>query len=156
MPRTRRTALLPLLVALLACASACQPSDRRPGLWLAGEAAPPPEDWSFTDEQREIAIEVSAPYGLPHSVTIWCASVDGALFVAARDPDSKRWPGWVERDPQVRLAIDGRLYDARLERIDDSDRIAPVRRAYAEKYQLEDPPPPDAPPLRYWQVVARG
>ena len=156
MSRTHRPALPVLILLVLACASACQPSDRRPGLWLAGEPAPLPEDWSFTDAHGEIAIEVRTPYALPHSVTIWCASADGSLFVAARDPEEKRWPGWVERDPEVRLAIDGRLYEARLERIDDPDRIAPVRRAYAAKYRLDDPPPPDAPPLRYWQVVSRG
>jgi len=156
MSRTHRPALPFLLLLVLACASACQPSDRRPGLWLAGEPAPLPEDWSFTDAHGEIAIEVRTPYALPHSVTIWCASVDGSLFVAARDPEEKRWPGWVERDPEVRLAIDGRLYDAKLERIDGPDRIAPGRRAYGAKYQLDDPPPPGAPPLRYWQVVPRG
>ncbi len=156
MSRTPRPAHPLLLLLVLACASACQPSDRRPGLWLAGEPAPLPEDWSFTDADREIAIQVNTPYVLPHSVTIWCASTDGKLFVAARDPDEKRWPGWVERDPEVRLAIDGRLYDAKLLRIDDPERIAPVRRAYAAKYQLDDPPAPGAPPLRYWQVVPRG
>jgi hypothetical protein len=113
-------------------------------------------DWSLIDAHREVALEVRAPYALPHSVTIWCASQGGALFVAARDPDEMRWPGWVERVPLVRLAIDGRVYDARLERSDDPDRIAPVRGAYAAKYELEDPPPAGAPPVRYWQVVPRG
>jgi hypothetical protein len=157
MPQPNQLALAPLLVLLplLALASACQPSERRPGLWLSGEPAPLPDDWSFSDSEREIAIEVRTPYALPHSVTIWCASSDGKLFVAARDPETKRWPGWVERDPEVRLAIDGRLYAAKLLRIDDPDRIAPVRRAFAAKYQLEDPPPAGAPPVRTWQVVSR-
>ncbi|TFG95105.1 MAG: DUF2255 family protein [Myxococcales bacterium] len=156
MPRTTRRAPASLFLLLLALASACQPSEQRPGLWLSGEPAPLPEDWSFTDAHSEIAIEVRTPYGLPHSVTIWCAFADGRLFVAARDPEEKRWPGWVARDPEVRLAIDGRLYDAKLLHLDDPDWIAPVRRAYAAKYQLEDPPPAGAPPLRYWQVVPRG
>ena len=155
MPRTAPVALASLLLCA-AFASACQPSDRRPGLWLAGEPEALPPDWSFTDAKPEIAIEVRTPYLLPHSVTIWCASVDGALFVAARNPDDKRWPGWVERDPEVRLAIDGRLYEVKLVRLDDPERIAPVAQAYAAKYELPDPPPADAPPLRYWQVVPRG
>ena len=154
MSRTTPLALAPLLLCV-ALASACQPSDRRPGLWLSGDPAPLPTDWSFTDAQREIAIEVRTPWLLPHSVTIWCASVDGALFVGARDPDEKSWPGWVDRDPEVRLAIDGRLYDAKLVPIDDPDRIAALRRAYAAKYELPDPPPAGAPPIRYWQVTPR-
>ena len=89
-------------------------------------------------------------------LTAMCASVDGALFVGARDPDAKRWPGWVDRDPQVRLGIDGRLYDAKLVPVGDPDRIATVRRAYAAKYELDAPPPEGAPPIRYWQVAPRG
>lgn len=154
MSRTTRLAVASLLV--IALASACQPSDRRPGLWLAGEPAPLPDDWGFTDAQREIAIEVQTPYLLPHSVTIWCASVDGALYVGARDPDAKRWPGWVARDPRVRLGIAGRLYEAELVPVADPERIAAVRRAYAAKYALEDPPPEGAPPIRYWRVDPRG
>ena len=59
-----------LVVILMA---GCEPEDTSPGLWLSGESKPFAEDWRFTDEHGEIAIEVSSPYFLPHSVTIWCA-----------------------------------------------------------------------------------
>lgn len=144
---------LALVLGLSGCLS---PSDARPGLWLSGETAAVPADWSFSDAHPEIALELHAPYGLPHSVTIWCASQGGRLYVAARSPESKRWPGWADRRPEVRLRIDGKLYDVRLERAEDPAEIEHVRRAYAAKYQLQDPPAPESPPIRYWRVLPRG
>ncbi len=144
-----------LVVLLLA---GCNPADRRPGLWLTGEAADVPADWSFTEAEKEIAIQVSTPYLVPHSVTIWCASLDGELYVGARAPETKNWPGWVDDDPNVRLGIAGKVYEVKLEPIDDDAallaRLLPV---YVTKYDLPTgPPPADAPRSRYWHVVARS
>lgn len=138
--------------------AACNPADRRPGLWLTGEVADVPGDWSFTDAHKEIAVEVSTPYLIAHSVTIWCASLDGELYVGARAPETKNWPGWVDDDPNVRLGIDGKIYQVKLEPIDDDaallGRLLPV---YAQKYQLPTgPAPADGPRSRYWHVVARS
>ncbi len=156
MGRSLNTGLAVALLAFAAGLAACiDPSDRRPGLHLSGDVAPFPDDWSFTDAHREVALEVHAPYLLPHSVTIWCAAHGGALYLGARDPESKRWPGWVDRDPDVRLRVGDAVYEVRLAPLGDEDRLADVRRAYAEKYELP-PPGPDAPPIRYWVVEPRG
>ena len=162
MIRLLRTATV-LFVALTL--HAClDPSDRRPGTWLSGEVvADLPADWSFTDANKEIAIEVATPYLLPHSVTIWCAALDGALYVGARDPDTKRWPAWVDDDPNVRLGIGGKVYEVKLAPLDevaDAATLARLRAAYALKYALPavpaDAPPGAIPPTRYWRVGARG
>jgi hypothetical protein len=152
-----RRILLATWVALLAGAAGClEPQDQRPGLRLPGPVAEAwPAGWTAARGEREILLEVATPYLLPHSVTIWCAVADGELYVAARNPEAKRWPGWVADDPEVRLKIDGTVYEARLDRLDDPERIRRVRRAYAEKYDLDHPPPPDAPPMRYWHVAPR-
>lgn len=138
------------------CVTACiPPNDSRPGLWLSGEAASVPSDWRFTDTHQEIDLEVATPHFLAHSVTIWCVSVDGELFIAARDPDEKNWPGWVEDEPEVRLGIGGKVYEVELARLDDAEMIGVLRGAYAAKY---DPPANSAgegPPMRYWRVQAR-
>jgi len=145
-------AALVLLAVAIAAAFYLQPSDRRPGFALLGEHAEAlPADWSFTDAHPEIAVQVATPYLVPHSVTIWCASLDGELYLGARDPESKRWPGWVDANPEVRLGIDGTLYDVRLEPVTEEARLGPLRLAYAAKYQLP-PPGPDSPPIRYWVV----
>ncbi len=133
------------------------PKDGRPGLGLRGEVAPAvPSDWSFTSEYREIAIEVRTPYLLPHAVTIWCGSVDERLYLAARAPGTKRWPSWVDRDPNVRLEIGGQIYEVRLTPLDDPNQLVRVQRTYALKYDLPDPPPEGGPPSRYWLVEPRG
>ena len=133
------------------------PDESRPGLRLRGEVvATPPSDWAFTDEHREIAVEVQTPYLLSHSITIWCAQLDGELYVGARDPETKRWPGWVDRDPDVRLGIGSRVYEVRLAKLEDADRIARLRQAYAAKYELPRTSEGEAPPIRYWRVGARS
>lgn len=152
------------LIAVAVAAGCLAPRDQRPGFHLSGEAAPVPADWSFSDQHRQIAVEVRTPYLIRHSVTIWCASLEGRLYLAARAPETKNWPGWVDRDPRVRLGIGERVYDVRLVPLDDPDEIAKIRRAYAAKYQLPDPPaapepgsePAPEPARRYWGVSARG
>jgi len=144
-----------LSLAGLLLLGGCDPQDRRPGLWLSGETVEQlPEAWSFTDAEPEIFIEVTTPYLLPHSVTIWCATVDGTLYVGARDPDSKRWPGWADRRPEVKLKIGEQVYPVRLVTLEDSGEIQVVQQAYAAKYQL--PSSSGASAMRYWRVVPRA
>ncbi len=124
-------------VLLIVAVCACQPSDRTPGLWLSGTDTEFPADWRFTDAHDEVYVQVATPYLLPHSVTIWCAQVNGTLYVAAARPDEKNWPGWVADDPDVRLKVGDAVYDATLHHVADEAALAPVMSAYAAKYDLE-------------------
>lgn len=131
------------------------PEDRRPGLWLSGEVATGAvDDWSFTDQHREILIETKTWYLIPHSVTIACTSVGGRLYVGARHPTEKRWVANVRRDPEVRLEIGGLIYERRLERVEDPGEQEAVYRAYAAKYGWEVVPPGERPELWYFRVVS--
>jgi len=144
-----------LLLGCLLLLGACDPQDRRPGLWLTGEEdATLPDDWSFSDQHKEIFVEVATPYFLPHSVTIWCSSVDGTLYLAARDPDEKNWPGWVEDSPDVRIKIADKVYPVTLVTLQDPVEIAPVQQAYIAKYDL--PATAGEFAQRYWRVAPRG
>jgi hypothetical protein len=146
-----------LLAALLALPACFGPTDRTPGTRLSGEVAALPDDWSFTDSQPEIAIEVSGFLGLPHSVTIWCASMDGVLYLGARDPATKRWPAWADANPAVRLKIADAIYEVRLAPLDDAETIARLQAVYAKKYALPTPEPGTPPPtVRYWRVGPRS
>lgn len=143
-----------LLLSLLL--TACEPSDSRPGLWLSGEVEAFPLDWSFADDFKLIAVQVATPYGLPHSVTIWCVQVDGTLYIAARAPESKRWPGWVGDDPDIKLKFGDRLFEGHLQRLNDADEISPVSGAYAVKYQLtSDLTSTEGPGSWFWRVLPR-
>ena len=135
----------------------CQPSDQRPGQWLSGELEETlPEDWRFSDNFPEIYVQVSTPFLIPHSVTIWCAHLDGALFIGARDPETKNWPGWMERDPDVRLKIGDRLFDVTARDFDDEATLSALRAAYARKYDLAAPTEGQAPNVRYWAIGPRS
>ena len=140
------------LTALLLSAG-CQPQDQTPGLWLRGDERAYPADWAFTNAHREIALEVGTPYLVPHSITIWCAEVDGELYVAAARPDEKNWPGWVDDDPDVRIKVGDELFEARLEPLADAQRILEVRNVQARKYDLAAPSGPTT--SRYWRVTER-
>jgi hypothetical protein len=135
--------------SLFACV---EPEGQRPGMRLAGEVSDFPGDWRFSDAYREIAIEVATPYFISHSVTIWCAALNNSLYVGARNPEEKYWPGWVERDPNVRLRIADRIFEGRLALVEDAKQIESIRAAYKRKYDLPDPPPEGGPPMRYWRV----
>jgi len=131
---------------------ACEPQDRRPGLWLRGELQPYPDNWSFTNEHAEIAIQVKAPYFLPHSITIICAASEGDLYVAAYRPESKNWPDWVTNDPNVVLKVGDGLYEARLSRVEDPLAIANALGAYSAKYRRVGS---FATGVWFWQVGPR-
>jgi hypothetical protein len=142
-----------LTVALLA---ACEPSARTPGQWLRGDIVEGfPQDWSFTDEIQEIFVEVTTPYFVPHSVTIWCAQVDGNLFIAARDPETKKWVGWMKNNHDVRLKIAGKLYEVATAELSDKATLAGVQSAYAEKYNLDPPASGKKSSMQIWSIVPR-
>ena len=138
---------IPALVFTCLFICACQPEDRSPGLWLSGETKPFPADWSFTNEHREVALEVTPP----HSITIWCAELDGDLYVAASRPDEKNWPGWVEKKPDVRIRVGNDIYDARLVQLSDQALISRIQTVQAAKYDLDPPSGPTT--SRYWSVT---
>ena len=148
------------IFVVMVCASvfACvDPVDRRPGLWLSGEVAPPVGDWSFANDHTEIYVEVTTPYGIRHSVTVVCASLDGALYMGARNPSTKRWVGYVKRNPDVRLKIGERVYKVRMSPIpiDDAEGLATAQRAYARKFNRTEKPPTNAPLIQYYRVTSR-
>ena len=76
------TRIRPALFLLALLLLACEPKDRRPGLWLSGEVVKEPVlDWSFTDTVPEIFLETRTAYGIPHSVTVVCVGVGDKLYV---------------------------------------------------------------------------
>ena len=150
---------LPWLV-LVAVWAACslEPSGERPGLALPGPVVRDPvPDWSFTDAIEEIFIETKTRYGLAHSVTIWCVSIEGELYVGASAPEfprERRWVRNVRRDPDVRLSIGGLVYERRLELITDPAETDRVNRVFGDKYHYDVDEDPD--PVVYWRVVERS
>ena len=106
---------------------------RTPGLWLRGDVVSTPvTDWSFTDAIPTIKIQTQTPLLLPYSVTIWCASYNGNFYVTSYR--GRRWVEDIVSHSQVRLKIDGRLYDRTLSMVSDPTEKAAVLQAKGKKY----------------------
>jgi hypothetical protein len=129
------------LCALLALACAdvgCNPEGVRAGAWLRGaEARELVADWSFTRDAKEAFLETRAWWGR-HSVTVWVVDVDGRLFVANDNRTRpKRWVANLDRDRRARIAIAGRVYPVRAQRVVDPALWDRVTARYPVKYAAE-------------------
>jgi hypothetical protein len=136
------------LAALVAAVAVlgCQPEDETPGLWLGGEIAlERVDDWRFTNDIEEIFIETRPWYGIPHSTTIWCVELGGELYIGSYGDEKKAWEKNLARDPRVKLAISGKLYEVTL---------APLDAAYAQKYDMAEVFGDVIPEWWYYHVVA--
>ena len=148
----RRPRALALLTALTGLA--CQPVDEHPGLWLAGDTVREEvSDWSFSDPIEEIFIETRPWYRLPHSTTIWCVALDGGLYVGSYGDEKKAWERNVERNPEARLSIAGRLYEVTLEPVTDGDLIEAIDTAYSRKYDMVEVFGDEVPDWWYYRVA---
>lgn len=131
-----------VLVALVTIRiTGLDPRERRPGLWLRGEAeATPVADWAFTDAHPNIYVETRTWYLVPHSVTVTCTALGGRLYLTsvfpagARFPQDKAWTRDVARDPRVRLKIGNRVFDRRLVLVTDAAERDAALGAKARKY----------------------
>ncbi|MFK7912493.1 MAG: hypothetical protein AB8B93_01150 [Pseudomonadales bacterium] len=93
-----------------------EPLDRRPGTLLSGSPAPLPDDWSLLASEQEVHLETRPWFGIPFSVTTVIAHDNGRLYVPSLYgavvpfPGSKYWNKVIQRDPEVRLRVGGKLY----------------------------------------------
>ncbi len=113
-----------------------------PGLWLKGELVQEPVadwDWVYDVDHpvrgNTIMLETRTWYGIPYSVTILPTARGDKLYIggSARDarlerefPDHKQWWANVERDPRVRLKIDGKIYEMTATLVSDPDEFVEV------------------------------
>jgi len=145
------------LVLLVFLAIGCEPKDVRPGAWLSGDpAGEPVDDWGFSDPIEEIFIQTRTWYGIPHSTTIWCATVDGNLYVGSYGDEKKAWEKNIARNPAARLRIDGILHDVTLTEVKDAALSAELDAAYAHKYDMAEVFGDELPPWWYYRVTLRS
>ena len=137
--------------------SGCQPADETPGLWLNGETVSERvDDWSFASDVEEIFVETRPWYGIPHSTTIWCVEVGGELYIGSYGDEKKTWEKNLVRDPDVVLAISGKLYEVTLSEVKESGQVEALDSAYAQKYDMVDVFGEDVPDWWYYRIAARS
>src|SRR5262245_23686334 len=101
---------LQLVLVLALAAAGCDrvglnPNETRAGWRLTGQSVDAPvRDWSFTESIPKTQLETKAWWGW-HSVTVWCVTVDGRLFIATDyRPRPKRWVANLDADPSPSTA----------------------------------------------------
>ncbi|MCP5066304.1 MAG: hypothetical protein GY946_07020 [bacterium] len=135
-----RFPFISLLLLLVACGGPIGPFS---GGQLSGDLGTQPvTDWSFTQEHETVQLEVNPAN--PHSVNTWCVGLGPALYVPTSmilgptDPDERGWVGFVKQDPNLRIRIDGTVYERTAVRVTDADEYETALRALEAKYE-EDP-----------------
>jgi len=134
---TRRLALLCALLVASLVSLACDPVGPIAGGRLSGEVETQiPSDWSFTDAHDTVQLETGGDD--PYSVNIWATALGGELYAASGSSAESRWAANIEADPNVRLRIDGTIYELRAERIELTPEFQTNFRAAIEaKYDYE-------------------
>jgi hypothetical protein len=123
---SRLIAVFPILLVV-----GCGPFLTVPGGKLDGVPAPAPDDWSLIAEVDTIQLETRPED--PYSVNIWVVGMGPALYVHA-GANRSTWVENMEVDPEVRLRVEGTLYDLRASRVESQDEFARFSDAYEEKY----------------------
>lgn len=100
-------------------------------------------DWAAVTANIENAQLETNPAD-PHSINIWAASLDGKLYVPTSlilgpdDPNERTWVNNVLADPNVRLRMDGTVYELRARRVEDDALAARVKTHIMAKYAEDE------------------
>ncbi len=118
-----------LLTALVAGCS--EPFVLLSGGGLEGTTLPTPESWSFTDDVDTVQLETNATD--PYSVNIWVITLGDALYVHA-GANRATWVEHIEEDPNVRLRVDGSIFELVASRVEAQEEFDRFSDAYEAKY----------------------
>jgi hypothetical protein len=136
-----------VLLLLVLPITGFEPHGRMPGLWLKGDLVTGPvTDWSFTDTIETVKLQTNTEYLLPHSVTTYCVSYRGQLYLTSlyraglTYPAGRSWNTDVARDPHVRIKIGNSLYDRKLSFVTDPAEYAAAFQAKRKKYPQQKIP----------------
>ncbi len=81
-----------------------------PGGALRGEETALPADWSFANQWQYVQVESRAGR-LPYSATAWFLAYDGRIHILMNTFFGEALKQRIDRDPNVRIGLDGKLYD---------------------------------------------
>ena len=144
-----------------------------PGLWLKGEVVDGPvTDWDFINEVNHpitgnsIMLETRTWYGIPHSVTVNARPRGDKLYLSGSEqgarldkefPYSKAWWANIERDPRIRMKIDGKIYEATVALVQDRDEVAELLGRSPITIQEDENGQEQITSVRhYWRVFQRN
>jgi hypothetical protein len=126
-----------ILVLVVLSITGLDAKARRAGLWLKGDVANFPSDWTFADQYQTIMVETHPWYLIPHTVNIFFVTYKGDLYLHAdydpggKFPSGKSWTAAIARNPSVRLKLGNQVYDCKAMAVTDqaeSDALFEVTR----------------------------
>lgn len=126
----RRSAPRPLLFWLAAGLAALLGGT---GAASAGTAA---VDWDAWAEVEQIQALTTDEAGELRETTIWIIVVDGQGYI--RTSGTTKWGDDVERDPEIRMRIEGREIPIRVEFVEDEELRKRIISGFREKYGFSD------------------
>ncbi len=131
MPTKKALGLFVVLLWAAPLAGCGRPFVLLPGGALEGPTSPIPESWSFTDAVKTIQLETRPAD--PYSVNIWVIALGDHLYVHA-GANRSTWVENMETDPNVRVRVDGTIYELASARVEAQDEFDRFSDAYERKY----------------------
>ena len=122
-----------LLLALLWVPLGCGPFVMFPGGALSGDVTALPASWAFTDAVDTVQLETNPDD--PYSVNVWGVAA-GDTFYIAGDRDNQ-WAQNIRANPNVRLRVDGRIYELTARETRDDADLDAFMAAVKRKYDYE-------------------
>ena len=153
MTRKRKTtvaALGILAITLAGCGNG--PFVVFPGGSLAGETNPVPADWTFAGDYGTIQLESNPAE--PYSVNIAYTVLDGRVYINAGDTETQ-WVTYIIANPNVRMRMEGVLYEMSAVRVSDSDTIVRFGDAWTDQSMFRRDPAELEGEVWIYELVAR-
>ncbi|MFT4563340.1 MAG: hypothetical protein ACI9BW_003094 [Gammaproteobacteria bacterium] len=120
-----------LFLALIILLTGCDPVFILPGGKLGGDLSAVPDSWPAIDDVKTIQLETNVQD--PYSVNIWAITLGSIVYVHAGDNRST-WVENMEADPNVRIRVDGKLFELKASRVTSADEFKTFSDAYEKKY----------------------
>jgi hypothetical protein len=129
-----------IALALLAALglAGCGPLVMIPGGELSGEVRPAPADWSFSDAVDTVQLETRPSD--PYSVNVWGVGLGERFYIASGGGRESRWAQYMLENGDVRLRIDGAIYELRATLTEDPGELDAFLEAAQRKYEFEPEP----------------
>ena len=138
---------LVLLAALLLVA--CEPMGPVAGKQLSGPVVSAPQSWDPLNEVAVVQLETGDAY----SVNLWGIGLGAHYYIASARGDDSSWSRHVERDPNVRLRVEGNVYELEAVVVTDPAEGELVKAEFKKKYDLDSDE--DFPQAILYRLVPR-
>jgi hypothetical protein len=123
-----------------------------PGGALQGPVDPDQDpDWSNLEEVVELEIRPEKPW----SLSVWNVVVDGELYVPSAMGARRRWTAVAIEEPLVRLRTHGRIYERRIEKVEDPELRRRIGAAVAQRYGFDPPASGEGDTTWYFHLAPR-